>query len=216
MATSLQETQTGPGFPLWTALLAAAAVALYGLGESVQGLLHYDRGAVLTGEVWRLLTQHWTHWSVDHLLWDVLVFAGLGTVCELRNRRRFLCSVATAAVAISLGLLYLLPHVPTCRGLSGLDSALFAMLALDWLRRGGRQRALGGAAVVLFLGKCVSEQAIGMALFVKAAEAAMVPVPLAHWLGFACGGIWGWVGWEGRSCPGQVCHLSAERSEAVV
>jgi rhomboid family GlyGly-CTERM serine protease len=179
-------------WPLWTAGMALAAVLVYASGEAVQEVLQYDRGAMAGGALWRLLSQHWTHWSADHLIWDVVVFVALGAVCELRNRRRFLSGVGSAAVAISVGLMLLSPSLLTCRGLSGIDSALFALLAADWLRQGGGRRLLGIAAVVLFLGKCTFEHVTGTALFVDAAATATVPVPLAHWIGFACGVACAW------------------------
>jgi rhomboid family GlyGly-CTERM serine protease len=183
----------GGALPLWTAGLAGAALAVYGLGTATQSLLQYERAALLDGALWRLLTQHWTHWSPDHLAWDVAVFAALGAVCELRDRRRFLLGVGLAAPLISLGLLLAAPSLATCRGLSGIDSALFAVVAADWAGRGGHWRALGLLAMVLFLGKCVVESVTGMTLFVNATAASMVPVPLAHLIGFLCGLLAAWL-----------------------
>ena len=193
--------------PLLTLALATLALVLPAFGEGVQGLLQYERGALAGGELWRLFTQHWTHWSAEHLVWDVLVFLALGAVCELRDRRRLLLTLAVSALAISLALTILAPGLVTCRGLSGLDSALFALLAADWLGwadlvrgragDGGWRRLTGGLALGLFLAKCGYEQATGETLFVPVDASGMVPVPLAHLVGFLSAlfvaAVWPWL-----------------------
>ena len=59
-----------PGVSLLLAL-SALAVALI---PTLAGRLQYERPALAAGELWRLLTCHFTHWSAEHLAWDALVF----------------------------------------------------------------------------------------------------------------------------------------------
>ncbi len=85
-----------------------------------------------------------------------------------------------------------LPGMERYRGLSGLDSAFFALLAAEVLREkwreGRRLWALAVlAAALAFAGKIAWELATGTAVFVDSAAAGMVPVPLAHLVGAACG-----------------------------
>ena len=89
-------------------------------------------------------------------------------------------------------LFVLQPGLPTYRGLSGLDSALFVTAALGLgqkLRADGRSTrgaaAIGSVAVLL--GKVGYELATGQALFVDAASLGFVPVPLAHAVGGLAG-----------------------------
>jgi rhomboid family GlyGly-CTERM serine protease len=152
--------------------------------------LELDRAAVARGEVWRLLTGHWTHWTLDHLLWDALTFLLLAALCETRiSRRALLIAVAGSALLISAGVWVALPGLSSYRGLSGIDSALFVLLAVALLRReSGAAAALAGVAVLLFLAKAAWEVGTGSTLFIDAAGS-FVPVPLAHLLG----GAWGLV-----------------------
>jgi len=60
------------------ALLAGASLGGFGVADAAQ----YDRAALLRGEVWRLVTGHFVHWSLSHLVWDVLAFLILGAICE--------------------------------------------------------------------------------------------------------------------------------------
>ena len=54
-------------------------------------LLQYDRLAIADGEVWRLMTQHWCHWSMDHLFFDLFEVMIAPLACQLRRKRWFGC-----------------------------------------------------------------------------------------------------------------------------
>ncbi len=172
-------------------LLAAAAVWVH-LWPGLAPVLEYNRAAVFDGEAWRLLTGHWTHFTFDHLFWDVAVFAGLGWLCASIDRRRFWAVTLGSALLISLLLLAFMPSVTTCRGLSGIDSALFVTLGIHFLRERARDRqwgwvALAAGVLLGFAGKVVFEMATGSTLFVDSAAAGMTPLPLAHVAGAAVG-----------------------------
>lgn len=142
--------------------------------------LELDREAVARGEVWRLITGHWTHWTPDHLLWDSLAFLVLAVLCETRiSRARLVAAVLGSALAVSAGVWFALPEIGRYRGLSGIDSALFVLLAASL------RSPLGGLALAAFLGKSAWEVWTGATLFTAAGS--FVPVPLAHLIGGACG-----------------------------
>lgn len=181
--------------PLASLLLFLFALAGFAFG----GRLELDRAAVARGEVWRLVTGHWAHWTLDHLLWDSLAFLALAAFCEVRiSRRRLLVTVLGSALAVSAGVWLALPEIGRYRGLSGIDSALFVLLAVSLLR--ATRNLVGGlalAAFAAFLGKSAWEVWTGSTLFTAAG--AFVPVPLAHLIGGAWGLIIGLVGVAGRA-----------------
>lgn len=178
-----------PGASLFLALPALLIALFPGLASR----LDFDRQAVKAGEVWRVLTGHWVHWSLDHLAWDLAAFAGLAAACELApgcGRKRLLATVGLAAIAIPAVLWLALPGIPTYRGLSGIDSALFVLLVItllreDWLMSRHAWVAAEVAVLALFLGKCVYEAWTGRAFF--ATGGGFVPVPLAHLVGGMAG-----------------------------
>lgn len=175
--------------PLASLLLFFAAVLAFGLG----GWLELDRAAVARGEIWRLLTGHWTHWTLDHFLWDGLTLLVLAALCEVRiSRRSLLVTVAGSALAISAGVWLLLPGIERYRGLSGVDSALFVLLAVTILRE--TRSPLAAVAVAAFLAKSAWEVSTGSTLFTEEAGS-FVPVPLAHLIGGAWGLVLG-IYWE--------------------
>lgn len=186
-----------PGVALLLAL-PALLLAAPGLAR----LFQLNRAAVLGGEAWRLVTCHWTHWTPGHLAWDLAAFVLLAGACELHpacGRRRLLAAVGLAALAIPAVFWIALPEMDRYRGLSGIDSALFVLLAVTLLRHelaaGNRRTAgLGAAALAALAAKIVFETATGAALFV-APQGEFVPVPLAHLIGGLAGGMVG--GWGG-------------------
>lgn len=123
--------------PVCTALAFGAAAAL--LVPSVTLALQYDRAAIVAGEWWRLITGHLTHWNGEHLFWDAAMFVVLGAILERRSRRHFVACLIASTIAISATVWLLHPELERYRGLSGVDTALFAMVAVDLLRDALRQ-----------------------------------------------------------------------------
>jgi rhomboid family GlyGly-CTERM serine protease len=173
-------------------LLTAAALVTWLLPASVMNAMQYERAAIASGEVWRLVTCHWTHWTTQHFGWDAITFLFIGVACERRSRGQMLVTLLIAAVLIPLGVMLLQPGLRTYRGLSGLDSALFALLAAQMLFDSIRERrwigvAAAGALAVGFVAKTCIEQVGGNAVFVDTSNAVFVPVPLAHLIGAIAG-----------------------------
>jgi rhomboid family GlyGly-CTERM serine protease len=176
-----------PGVSL---LLSAAAVAAYaptGVSEALQ----FDRALIAAGELWRVVTGHWTHWSADVFAWDLAVFAIVGAMCERMDRRRHLACVGASALAISLSVWLWLPELRFYRGLSGIDAALVAMLAARIGREKIAAHEWGWALAVVaafagFAAKVAFEMATGATVFAENAPG-VAPVPLAHAVGGGVG-----------------------------
>jgi hypothetical protein len=102
-------------------------------------------------------------------------------------RRQMLATICLSAACISAALL-LTPSVMAYRGLSGIDSALFGMLAMRLIGRGAdpSMRPIALAALLLFLAKITWEFHVGRALFV-ASEGIFRPFPMGHLVGLIVG-----------------------------
>jgi len=130
-----------------------------------------------------LVTCHFLHWSVQHFLWDALAFAALGIACARRDLAATLMTLATAIFVIPLAVTAFAPEVAVYRGLSGLDSALFALLLVQ-VR--SRIALLCGLA---FIAKIAFELTTGAALFATNMGEGVVAVPVAHIAGAIVGTI---------------------------
>jgi rhomboid family GlyGly-CTERM serine protease len=181
---------------------AAAPALLLGFAPRAAGWLAYERTAIAAGELWRGVTCHWTHWSLDHLAWDLAAFCALVLIGWRASAKRLLLALALSAGLIPLAVWALLPAMNAYRGLSGIDSALFALVAATVLKEeiaaGRRGMPIAIALVVAgFAGKIGFEMVTGTALF--ADSSGFVPVPLAH----AVGGVCGWIAAETSRVPGE-------------
>ena len=179
------------GLPIATAALTLLAIGIW-LIPGASELFEFRREAIASGEFWRAITGHVTHWNADHLLWDAVMFAVLGALVERTSRRAFLATCAVSAAAISATLWFCRPGLELYRGLSGIDSALFVFQA-GWLVREALVERRRAASLVLtvalagFAAKIGYELVTGATLFVDSAAAGFAPLPLAHVIGGAVG-----------------------------
>jgi rhomboid family GlyGly-CTERM serine protease len=171
---------------LRVALVAIMFAIVPGLSEVMQ----YDRSAIAAGQWWRLVTGHFSHWSCDHLFWDLLMFLTVGVI--ISNWRVWLSAVIGSLAAISLVLWTRFPDLLTYRGLSGIDTALFTVVVLGllrsaWMRRDWAMAAIASACAVGLAAKLAYESITGHCLFVDDSQAGFVPVVAAHVTGAMVG-----------------------------
>lgn len=153
-----------------TLTLAMCVVAIACV-PSIGEMLQFDHTRIAAGEIWRLATCHLTHWNLEHIQWDLLMFVTVGAVCEIRNPRRMRLCVVAAAGSVSVVVFFGFPTIEAYRGLSGIDTALFALLAVDLLRDAWRQKNLivattAGFFLVGFAAKTAYEAIACQAFFV--------------------------------------------------
>ena len=182
----------------WISLaLVTTALAVMPL-EGMTAWLQYDRAAVDGGELWRLLTCQLTHWSWEHLFWDAAALLFLGWVLEREALRSMLICLGLSAILIPAVVHFGLPELTTYRGLSGIDSAVFVLLAVTLFRtcQADGDRLWTWACVATLTGftaKVGFEFLSGGTLFVDAQAARMLPVPLVHVVGGVLGAACGWL-----------------------
>ena len=184
--------------PSVSLILVAVAVTIMPF-DTLASWLQYDRAAVDGGQLWRLLTCQFTHWSWDHLFWDAAALLFLGWVLEREDHRSLLVCLGLSAVLIPTVVHFGLPDLATYRGLSGIDSAVFVLLAVTLLRRcyADGDRLWTWACVAMLVGfaaKVGFELISGGTLFVDSEASRMQPVPLAHVVGGMLGASCGWIG----------------------
>lgn len=177
-------------FPVTLTLSVLAVVAFICPGLTVA--LQLDFASVASGQSWRLLTGHFTHFGGEHLFWDVLMFTVLGAACEHQHRRLFGISILVMTIGISATVLATCRDVSGYRGLSGVDTGLFVWFLVDQIRQSiaGRDRmfaAVWTAAGTLLIGKLLFEWVTGEILFVDATD--FKPLVESHLAGAAFGAL---------------------------
>jgi rhomboid family GlyGly-CTERM serine protease len=177
-----------PAFAPCTALLVLCSVVLAAWGDSaVIDRLTLDRHALMQGEVWRLWTGHFVHFSAQHAWVNILVLASTGNIVERYiGRFKFAFFVPSSVVFISAGLLLWQPTLLEYRGLS----AIATMLTVAALFVVAKQHRAATIYLVL-LGILLSAKLIGEAFGITSV-AADLPAGVAvewrsHVLGAAAG-----------------------------
>jgi rhomboid family GlyGly-CTERM serine protease len=146
--------------------LGALAVVCSTGGPRLFVLLVYQRGAILHGQVWRLLTCHLVHAGPAHLLWNLVGTALVGLALGHALRvKEWLAASVTVALGSSLGVLILQPDVRVVSGLSALLHGLLAAGAAAEARRGER---VGWVFLIVLAVKVAWEQITGPTALTRA------------------------------------------------
>jgi len=118
--------------PIVTIGLVTAMIALHWLVED-KTPLYFNAADIFRGEIWRFFSGHFMHADLQHLLWNSLGLAVLGTLLEYRSRSMLLTALAVGIVFVSALLLTPFAQLEYYCGLSGvLNTLLLVALWLEW------------------------------------------------------------------------------------
>jgi rhomboid family GlyGly-CTERM serine protease len=173
---------TAARLPIWTLVICTSAVLIFG-SAAIQAFLIYDRNAIAHGELWRLVTGNFAHFSITHLGYDLVTFLIVGTIIEVRGYRYFSTLCFSAATLIGVVLYFAEPAMHYYAGLSGVATAAVTYLCLHGLTEKGTWRWLCVAMLVGLSAKIGIELALGNSLLFDIGMHEFVPVPLSHLVG---------------------------------
>jgi rhomboid family GlyGly-CTERM serine protease len=158
-------------------------------GEAARDWGSYDRAALASGQVWRLITAHLVHLGWGHLWPNLLALLLIGGLLEefLKPVEWFTGSLVTG-FAISAGLYLFQPDTQWYVGLSGVLHGLVACGAVMMIR--ARAAALGATLGVGLALKLAWEQVYGPVPLTAASVGGAVVVA-AHLYGAIAGALAG-------------------------
>ncbi|HMY00837.1 MAG TPA: rhombosortase [Agitococcus sp.] len=118
---------------------------------------YFERDLLGQGQYWRLLTAHFVHLNVTHLVFNL---AGLSLVLIILDRTwslaAWLCLIVFSAVAQSLAFYWFLPHVKAYVGFSGVIHSLYVAGAVILLQK-RQDRYLAIVLLILVTLKLLTE-----------------------------------------------------------
>ena len=169
--------------PVLLFALPAIAIAVLGSTAFTGGLL-WTRDGIGAGELWRLWTGHWVHFSGSHLGWNLGVMVLAGAELESRRPESLWRYTVIAAPLISLALWWVGPSaMVTFGGLSGLATGVVVLLGLTLRRESGRDRWVG-LSLLIFVALKVSHDLLQpVALFSQFSTSGVRPAALSHLAG---------------------------------
>lgn len=133
---------------------------------------------------WTWLTAHFTHISVEHLIWNVAAFFILGLVLESYSKLYLLSSIVIGIIAVNIYLAFGY-HLDAYAGLSGMLNCLFVSSLYLIYRFEPKMRTNCIVFLLLGLAKIIFEWFNDTSLFTSLVWQS---VPQAHMAGFL-GGI---------------------------
>ena len=96
-------------------------------------LLYFSAADIADGETWRIMSGHFIHADTQHLFWNCLGLAVLGTLIEQHSRMALLAALGTGIAAVSFLLLTPFAQLEYYCGLSGvLNTLLLLALWREW------------------------------------------------------------------------------------
>lgn len=181
--------------PWRTAILVASGGLIYLLPWAAEHLI-YDRPAILSGEVWRLVTGHWIHYSDSHLAYNLTALAIIGAIIELRESHHFFLVCVLSALMIGIALLIFRPDLHYYAGASGVVTASLVYGALSGLSVSGSWRAVCLMVLVLLVGK-ITLELVRPGPSLVGVTGDFVVVPLSHAVGAFSGLlVFSWYRWR--------------------
>jgi rhomboid family GlyGly-CTERM serine protease len=178
-----------PGITLWVVAVAILIAQFPGWSS----WLVYDRAAILSGEIWRMFTGHWVHFSRSHLVYDALAFGLAGWMIETRRLPNFVWLCLVTPWLVSGVMLVMEPQMRFFGGLSALGTAAVVYLALCGLHEKGLWSWACLVTLAGVVGKIEFEVVTGRMVFVRAGDGMMVVCTASHVVGVVVAmGFYGW------------------------
>ena len=168
---------------LLTLFIAGFAIIIY-FSPFLSDLLVYDRQAIMRGELWRLVTAPFVHFSGSHIFWDILIFSIAGFSI---NASKLPCFWIVCGSSIFLpGLIFLLaiPDMEYYGGLSGAATGAAAYFCLCRFFNAKRKRGMWLTILAIMLVKIAVEAVMNEPIFVHAGEIPFRVLPEAHFVGY--------------------------------
>lgn len=168
--------------PTYTLFVLVMSTLAYVLPD-VASLLVFDRSAIFSGEVWRIVTGSLVHFTSTHFVYDVLAFAAAGFIIEYRRYPGSGILYVVMALSIGVSLMVLEPEMHYYGGLSGLACGSVAYLALYGLREKSYVRLFSAAMLVFLALKISFELYTGQSVMGDNGQEVFVIMPISHLVG---------------------------------
>ncbi len=119
-------------FPILTISLLTVLIGLHFLVED-KTQLYFSAADIYRGEAFRFLSGHLMHAGLQHLLWNCLGLAVLGSLLEYRSKGVLMASLGVGILFVSVLLLTPYSKLDYYCGLSGvLNTLLLVALWVEW------------------------------------------------------------------------------------
>lgn len=179
----VRQKKIGVQGQILTLFIVSLAIIVYSFPR-LSSLLVYDRQAILSGELWRLLTAPLVHFSASHIFWDILVFSVAGFAINASRFPCFWLVCSFTAFIPSVIFLMAFPNLEYYGGLSGLATGAAAYFCLCSMFKTRRKRLIWLLILVVMGTKIFIEAAMDESIFVQAESIPFQVLPSVHIVGY--------------------------------
>src|SRR5687767_12495424 len=149
-------------------------------------LFIYSREDIAGGEIWRLATGHFVHFSTEHLVANLASFAVLLVMAKRTSANERIWLGLACPILLGISLHMMRPELEAYGGLSGVLSAAFIFVAMQFAFGRGVIAWLFRSALLLFAVKLTIEFTSGATIVGNLGDGIVVE-PTAHALGSCLG-----------------------------
>ena len=164
--------------PLATIALSILCTGLMFLPQPLQAKLYFTADALVTGDLWRLISGHLVHADFSHWAWNALALLLLGGFLEVRSRKLLAYSLLSGIVAVDLLLLSPLAGIDQYCGMSGVLNTLLGVVLFCYWRE--TRSWLVVFSALLCFGKVLIEMTFDTSLLTNIS---WPPLPASHLAG---------------------------------
>lgn len=155
-------------------VLFLVATAVAALISAHPDLFALKRGGISSGEVWRLFTGHFVHFSTQHFVANVATLALLLSLSPALSQWRIVWLGLLTPFLLGAWLYFARPGVAIYGGFSGWLSALFVFVVWEHSRGRHWARHFYRLGLALFVTKVLIESGAGTSLFADLGQGVVV------------------------------------------
>ncbi len=170
--------------PIFTPVILFVSMLSF-FSPEVASMLIFNRTTVAQGELWRLFSSHFVHFTNTHLAYNLLAFGVAGWIVERKSHFHFCLLYMLMTLAISLALFVLKPSMNYYGGLSGIACGFIFYCALLGAGESGPWKTISKLVIFILPIKIIIEIYSKASILPHWGQEAFVTMPTSHLAGIA-------------------------------
>ena len=168
--------------PIFSSVIILASLLCSIWPESASVLI-YDRNALISGEIWRIFTCHFVHFSNTHLAYNLFAFSIAVYIIEKKKYADFYLLYLCSAFAISVSLFILKPDMAFYGGLSGIACGSLYYCALMGIKETPEWQRVCFLTIIFIPLKIAAETCNSASILPYGEPMSFVSMPVSHIIG---------------------------------
>ena len=170
------------GLPIFSLVIILASL-LSSIFPELASIFIFDRSAIFRGEIWRIFTCHFVHFSNTHLAYNIFAFGIVGYIIEKKKYPNFCLLYFCLAFSISISLFVLKPNMLFFGGLSGIVCGALYYCALMGIKESQTLKRISFLIVTFLPIKIAAEIYTNASILPYWEHQSFIPMQTSHIIG---------------------------------